>query len=158
MLQVVGISDMKTSANGEDVLVTYSLGSCVGVALYDPVARIGGMVHCMLPTSKSDPEKAQANPYMFTDTGVAVLLQEIYNMGARRDRIVAKVAGASNLLDDKGLFKIGERNYTVLRKILWKNEILIKSEDVGGTKARTLYLHIADGTTLVKSAGQEVIL
>ncbi len=67
----VDISDMKIAQNREDVIVTYSLGSCVGLTLYDPVAGIGGMIHCMLPLSKIDPEKARIKPYMFVDTGVA---------------------------------------------------------------------------------------
>ena len=142
----------------EDVLVTYSLGSCVGLALYDSVAGVGGMIHCMLPLSKIDPIKAQASPCMFVDTGVPKLLQTLFEMGATRKNIVAWVAGAASLLDEKRLFKIGDRNYTVLRKILWKNDILIAGDDVGGTKARTMYLDMAAGQARVKSAGREVVL
>jgi len=155
---IVGISEMAVSNQVADLLVTYSLGSCVGLALYDPAAQIGGLIHCMLPLSKTDVAKAQSKPAMFVDTGVPLLLQTIFDMGAERRRIVAKVAGASCLLDDKGLFKIGERNYTVLRKILWKNNILIASESVGGTIARTLSLHMDTGRTTIKSGGQEVEL
>ncbi len=155
MQLTVTISDMGISDNAEDVLVTYSLGSCVGLALYDPEVRVGGLVHCMLPLSKTDKSKAKKNPCMFVDTGVAVLLQGLFDLGAQRKRLVAKVAGASRLLDEKGMFKIGERNYTVLRKILWKNDVLIASEDVGGQKARTMYLHIETGLTIIKSGGQE---
>jgi chemotaxis protein CheD len=158
MTRTVGISDMQVSDRSTDVLVTHSLGSCVGLTLYDPVAGVGGMIHCMLPLSKIDPAKAQANPAMFTDTGVVALLEAVYRLGAERRNLLAKVAGASSLLDEKGLFKIGERNYTVLRKILWKNEILIRAEDVGGQKARTLTLYMDTGRTVVKSCGQEVEL
>ena len=70
-----------------------------------------------------------------------------------KKRLVAKVAGASRLLDEKRLFKIGERNYTVLRKILWKNDILIAAEDIGGTAPRTMVLRIADGQTVIKCNG-----
>jgi len=109
----------------------------------------------MLPLSKIDPAKAAINPQMFTDTGVPALIQAVFDIGAVRNRIVAKVAGAASLLDEKGTFKIGERNYIVLRKILWKNNILIASEETGGTIARTLYLYLNDGRTLIKSGGQE---
>jgi chemotaxis protein CheD len=149
---------MKVSSNAEDILVTYSLGSCVGLTVYDPVVRVGGMIHCMLPLSRIDPEKARANPCMFTDTGVPHLIQTVLDMGASRKRLVAKVAGAAAPLNDNGIFKIGERNYVVLRKVLWKNDILIASEDVGGTVARTLFLHIADGLTRIKSGGMETEL
>ncbi|HOX06990.1 MAG TPA: chemotaxis protein CheD [Planctomycetota bacterium] len=153
--QTVGISEMLVRSGGEDVLVTYSLGSCVGVAAYDPVARAGGLIHCMLPLSKIDAAKAAAAPAMFVDTGVPALLNALFEYGAERKRLVVKVAGASSLLDEKGLFKIGERNYTVLRKLLWKNNILIAAEDVGGQVARTMYLHMATGRTVIRSQGQE---
>jgi len=146
---------MKVSDRPDDVLVTYSLGSCIGLALFDPVACVGGMIHCMLPLSRIDPTKARANPHMFTDTGVPALVQALFDRGAERKRLVAKAAGAASLLDEKGMFKIGERNYTVLRKVLWKNNILIANEDVGGTIARTMYLHMADGRTVIKSKGKE---
>jgi len=158
VIHTVGIADMKVSNRPEDIIVTHSLGSCIGLALYDPVVRCGGLIHCMLPLSKIDPEKARVSPLMFTDTGVPALLQAVFDMGAERSRLIAKVAGAASVLDDKGLFKIGERNYTVLRKVLWKNNILIASEDVGGTTARTVYLHLETGRTVIKSRGQEVDL
>lgn len=158
MALTIGISEMRVSNNPDDVLVTYSLGSCVGLTLYDPVTRVGGMIHCMLPLSRIDPAKAAAKPEMFTDTGVPALIQAVLNLGGSRKRLVAKVAGAASPLDDKGMFKIGERNYVVLRKVLWKNEILIAAESIGGTIARTMFLHIATGTTIIKSGGQEVEL
>ena len=158
MLQSVGISDFKVSGDPEDVIITYSLGSCVGLTLYDPVAGVGGMVHCMLPLSRVNPEKAQLNPAMFTDTGVQLLIQSVYDQGAKRDRLIAKVAGGAQLLDHKHIFRIGERNYTVLRKVLWKNNILIKSEEVGGAKSRTMLLYMKDGRTTIKNKGQEVEL
>lgn len=154
----VDISDMKTARKPEDVIVTYSLGSCVGLTLYDPIAGVGGMIHCMLPLSKIDPEKARIKPYMFVDTGVAAMLGELYAMGAQRQNIIAKVAGAGSPLGREETFRIGQRNYTILRKFLWKNNILIDKEDVGGSKARTLYLYMADGRTTVKSEGKEVEL
>jgi len=149
---------MAVSDRADDVLVTYSLGSCVGLSLYDPVARIGGLIHCMLPLSKINPAKAQTNPEMFTDTGVVALLRAVLAKGAQKNRLVAKVAGAGQLLDENGLFRIGERNHTVLRKVLWKNDILIAAEDVGGTLSRTVYLHVATGQTIVKSTGRQVEL
>jgi len=154
----VDISDMKLSDKPTDVIVTYSLGSCVGVTLYDPVAGVGGMIHCMLPLSKIDPEKAKIKPYMFVDTGVSSMLGKLYAMGAQRQNIIAKVAGAGSPLGREETFRIGQRNYTILRKFLWKNNILIDKEDVGGSKARTLYLYMADGRTTVKSEGKEVEL
>ena len=155
MQLTVGISEMKVSKDPGDMLVTYSLGSCIGVALFDPDAGVGGLIHCMLPLSRLDPVKARQNPHMFTDTGIPSLIQSVLDGGGTRKRMIAKVAGAASPLNDNGMFKIGERNYTVLRKVLWKNEILIAAEDVGGTIARTLVLHIANGKTTIRSGGKE---
>jgi len=155
---IVGISDMKVSNKSSDVLVTYSLGSCVGVTLFDPVAQVGGLIHCMLPLSKIDPVKAETNPFMFTDLGIPALLKAVFDLGAERKRLVVKVAGAATMLDSKDLFKIGERNYTVIRKVLWKNNILIAAEDVAGTVPRTMFLYMDLGKTIIKSRGQEVEL
>lgn len=155
MNQIIGISEMYVSADEREVLITYSLGSCLGLTLYDPVAKVGGMIHCMLPLSSIDPEKAKKTPAMFVDTGVPALLQQVFDLGAKRNRLVVKAAGCGQLLDDKKLFKIGERNYTVLRKILWKNNILIAAEDVYGTISRTLSLHITSGLVTIKSGGKE---
>ena len=151
----VGISEMLVTQSVDDVLITYSLGSCIGVTLYDAEAKVGGLIHCMLPLSRIDPERAKRQPPMFTDTGVPALLQEVLNRGASRKRLVAKVAGAAAPLTDNGVFKIGERNYTVLRKVLWKNEILIAAEDVGGTTARTMALYMDSGKTTIRSGGVE---
>jgi chemotaxis protein CheD len=115
----VGISDMKLSGSEEDVLVTYALGSCVGVTIFDPIAGVGGMIHCMLPQSKIDPAKAEANPFMFVDTGIPEMFEAAYRLGARKERIVLKVAGGSQIMDEQGRFRIGERNTAILRKILW---------------------------------------
>lgn len=158
MQYTIGISEMRVSNCPDDVLITYSLGSCVGLAVYDPVARVGGMIHCMLPLSKIDREAAKAMPGKFVDTGVPALLQAVLDLGAKRSRLVAKVAGGSRLLDENGTFKIGERNYVVLRKVMWKNSIMIDAEDVGGTNPRTLCLHMKSGRTTVKSRGQEIDL
>jgi len=158
MNHTVGIGEMRVSSRPEDVLVTYSLGSCVGLAVYDPVACVGGLIHCMLPLSKIDLQKACANPCMFTDLGAQVLLQTVFDHGAEKRRLVVKVAGAAEALDREGVFKIGERNYTVLRKVLWKNDILIAAEDIGGTSPRTLTLYMDNGRTTVRSRGQEVEL
>lgn len=82
MRHVVVVSDMKTGKAG-DFLITHALGSCLGLAVYDPQAKVGGLLHAMLPLSKINKDKARANPYMFVDTGVPVLFKTLYNMGAR---------------------------------------------------------------------------
>ena len=151
--RTVGISEMVVERDTDNVIVTYSLGSCLGVAVYDSVARVGGMIHCMLPLSKIDPAKAQAMPAMFVDTGVPALLQACFDLGADRSRLRLSVAGAGSPLDDKHVFNIGDRNLAVLRKILWKNSLLIAAEDTGGSEPRTLYLEMKTGEVYLKARG-----
>jgi len=106
----------------------------------------------MLPLSKISPEKAAIKPGMFADTGIPLLLKSLFTMGATKDNLVLKVAGGSHLMDQNKVFNIGERNYLILRKLLWKNNMLIKSEDVGGNLSRTLRMELATGFTTVKSS------
>ena len=152
---VVGISDMKISEHPDDYIVTYSLGSCLGVTVYDPVIKVAGMIHCMLPVSSIDKDRATREPYMFVDTGIPMLLNKMLDYGAEKKRLIIKIAGCAAILDDKGMFKIGERNLTVVRKILWKNSMLIKAVDVGGAVSRTLSIDVSTGTVIIKSKGIE---
>lgn len=152
---IVGVADMRLSTEPTDMIITYSLGSCIGLTLFDSERRIGGLVHCMLPLSKIDAAKAAVNPFMFIDSGVAACLQALFDFGAQRKSLVAKVAGGAQIMDDKGLFNIGERNHTVVRKMLWKNNILISGEDVGGSAPRTMSLDLATGKTVLKIRGEE---
>ena len=101
---IVGVADMKVNADGKCVLVTYSLGSCIGVAIYDPVVRVGGLLHYMLPESSLDRIKAKKNPYMFGDTGIPLLFKETYKLGAKKNRLKVIVVGGAQILDQKGLF------------------------------------------------------
>lgn len=153
---VVGVADMKASAESGAVLVTYSLGSCLGVSVYDPETKVGGLLHLMLPESKIDREKAKANPFMFADTGLPLLFKTVYKMGGVKERLIVKLAGASQILDSAGVFNIGKRNYLSARKLLWKNNVLIKAEDIGGTIHRTVRLNVETGETTVKITGGEV--
>jgi chemotaxis protein CheD len=154
MKKIVGIADMGIAQGQNEGLITYSLGSCIGVAIYDPVALVGGLLHYMLPESQIDPQKAQKNPYMFADTGIPLLFKEAYRYGAVKNRIVVKVAGGAQILDESGFFNIGKRNYMALRKILWRNNVLIKAEDVGGQVSRTIRLDMETGKVWLKYSGE----
>lgn len=155
---IVDIAQMQISANPEDRLITYSLGSCIGVTVYDPIACVGGLIHCMLPLSSVDRNKAELKPAMFVDTGIPMLLREIFALGARKNSLIIKVAGGSQVLDKQGMFRIGERNYTVFRKVLWKNGLLTAAEDVGGDISRTMSLSMKTGDVVLKIQGQERLL
>ena len=151
---VVEVGDMKVGGR-EDLLLTLALGSCLGLMVYDPAVQVGGILHAMLPLSTINPEKAQSNPFMFVDTGVPALFKALYDLGAQKTRMIVKAAGCGNPLGKNEMFKIGERNYTVLKKLLWKNNILLESEDVGGSASRTVYLELSTGQTIINSKGKK---
>jgi chemotaxis protein CheD len=150
----VGIAEMKISSDPEDVLIAPNLGSCLGIAVYDQIRKRGGLIHCLLPLSKADPEKAAKNPFMYVDTGVTALLENLLSEGADRKQLSIVVIGGANINDESNVFEIGKRNYTVLKKILWKNNLLVRSENVGECVSRTLSLHIENGKTLMKVNGK----
>ncbi len=154
MRYTIVVGDMRTGEK-EDLLITHALGSCLGLTVYDPEIQIGGLLHAMLPLSKINREKAQTNPYMFVDTGVLSLLETLYEMGAKKSRLVVKASGCGNPMGRNEMFKIGERNYTVLKELLWKNNILLEAEDIGGTKSRTVNFDISSGMTIISSNGQK---
>lgn len=153
MTIVVNISDAKISRDAQDTIVTYSLGSCIGVALYDPVVKIGGMLHFQLPTATLDLDRSKQNPMMFADSGMQVLLREMEKHGAQKRRMKVKLAGAAQMWNDGNLFNIGRRNHAAIRKILWQYGMFVDSEDIGGTAPRNLYLSVGDGSVVIKMQG-----
>jgi len=158
MTIVVNVSDARASNDPADVLATYSLGSCIGVALYDATSRVGGLLHFQLPSSTIDPNRAAQSPLMFADTGMAHLLAQMEKLGAQKRRMKVKLCGGAQMLNDNNLFNIGRRNHAAIRKVLWQQGMLIDGEDVGGNSPRNMYLSLADGTVQVKTAGQTVTL
>jgi chemotaxis protein CheD len=180
---VVGMADCKIAASEGEELATYALGSCIGLAVYDPAARVGGLLHYMLPDSSIDPASCGDNPYKFADTGVPLLLNAIYARGGSKKRLVVLVAGAADMFDkpsglnierpsglniekphkleigNPGGLEIGKRNYQALRKLLWKAGLLIHGEAVGGNQSRTIRLEIRTGNLwLQESAGKRALL
>jgi chemotaxis protein CheD len=153
---IVGVADMRVSADRADRIVTHALGSCLGIAVHDPVRGVGGLLHLMLPLSTIDAAKAQDNPFMFVDTGVPRLFVECYRLGATKERLQLYVAGGASTPREEGedRFQIGRRNMVMLRKLLWKNGVLIHSEDVGGHASRTMELDIGTGGVTVRRDGE----
>lgn len=156
MRHVVGVGDMKVSADPSDQLITYALGSCLGITVYDPVAKVGGLLHVMLPLLTIDPKRAAENPCVFVDTGVPRLFHACYEAGALKRRVEVKVVGGAytGASEEDDYFQIGQRNVVVLRKLLWRNGVLLAAEDVGGRISRTVELDIGTGQVTVKAYGQ----
>ena len=152
-LLTVGVGDCKVSNGAEAVLATYALGSCIAVAIHDPVAGVGGLLHFMLPESSLNPDKASQSPFMFADTGIPLLFHAAYKLGAEKRRLVVRAAGGAQVMDENGVFNIGKRNHVALRKILWKAGVMVHGEEIGGTTARTVRLEVATGRFWVRGPG-----
>jgi len=152
-LLAVGVGDCKVSDAAGSVLATYALGSCIAVAIHDPVAAVGGLLHFMLPESSLNPDKASENPFMFADTGIPLLFHAAYDLGAEKRRLVVRAAGGAQVMDESGVFNIGKRNNLALRKILWRAGVMIHGEEIGGTASRTVRLEVATGRFWVRGPG-----
>lgn len=153
MKQIVGVADMKTSNIPGESIVTYSLGSCIGLVVYDHIAKAGGILHYMLPESSLDKEKAAKRPYMFADTGIPRLFKSVYQLGAKKQRMRIYVAGGAEILDQHGFFNIGKRNYMALKKMFFRNNVIIHKQDIGGNVNRTVRIEISTGDIYVKTSG-----
>jgi chemotaxis protein CheD len=152
---VVGVGDGGISRDPDSVLVTYALGSCVAVMLHDPVARVAGMLHYMLPEAAMSSENSQNRPCMFADTGIPYLLRATLEHGADKRRLVIFAAGGAQVMDDNGVFNIGKRNCLALRKALWKSGLVPHGEEIGGTEARTIRMEVGTGRVWLQPAGRE---
>jgi chemotaxis protein CheD len=155
---VIGVGACTVSADPTATLITYALGSCIAVLIYDPVTRVGGLLHYMLPESSLDEAKAKKNPYMFADTGVPLLFQNAYKLGAVRNRLQVNVLGGAQIISASDSFNIGKRNHMILRKIFWKAGILVQHEEVGGTQSRTVRLELDTGRVVMRSGQMETVL
>lgn len=157
MRQIVGVADMKVSSSPEESVITYSLGSCIGLVIYDPIVRVGGILHYMLPESSIDKQKAAAKPFMFADTGIPRLFKTAYQFGAKKQRMNIYVAGGAEILDQKGIFNIGKLNYMALKKMFFKNNVIVDRQDVGGNSNRTVRLDISTGDIYLKTSGEKEV-
>jgi chemotaxis protein CheD len=149
----VGMADLNT-VNSPGILTTLGLGSCVGICLYDTSTRISGMVHIMLPSSVQI--KNNSNQAKFADTGIVKLLEDMIKMGAKRNRIVSKIAGGAqmfNFNDTSDMMRIGARNVTATKETLKQLNIPIMAEDTGGNYGRTIELYSETGMLLIKTIG-----
>ena len=150
---VVGIGDMKLGRQ-EGTIITYALGSCIGIALYDPMIKLGALVHIMLPERVN----SDANIFKYADSGVKETLRKLYAYGAVKHRMTAKIAGGAKMFDMKGkssaMGNIGERNAQMVKRVLMQEGIRIVKEDTGANYARTMSIDLASGMVLVKTFGR----
>jgi chemotaxis protein CheD len=136
------------------VLATYALGSCIGLAVHDAQAGVGGLLHFMLPDSSIGRDGRGENPWMFADTGIPRMLEQVCARGASKRRLTVRAAGGASMMDQENIFDIGRRNYLAMRKILWKAGVMVHGEAVGGIRSRTVRLEIGSGKFLIQEAGE----
>ncbi len=147
----VKIADLAVSKN-DGVIITVGLGSCVGIALYDSAFKVAGLAHILL--SDSSMFKNQSNPAKFADTAIPLLVEQMVKLGARPNRLQAKIAGGSQLfILEGGSMAVGEKNINMVRDVLRSLRIPIVGEDLGGNVGRTMKLFVPDGKVLISTTG-----
>jgi len=157
-ITVVSMAHMEISADPAATLITYSLGSCIGVAAYDATRKVGALIHCMLPEMAIHPQKALQQPGIFVDSGLQNMFLVMAAHGCRPESLAVHAAGAGCMMDGGDAFRIGERNTAALHRILAARGIRLAAEDVGGNVSRKLSLQIGSGAVTVTSNGTERIL
>ena len=159
---VIGVSECRTSRDRDSYLVTYALGSCIGVAIYDRNSGVGGLLHFQLPDSSMDRELAESHPSMFADTGLQLLLSKITRLGGDPKRSLVRIAGGAAIIGSQRLggqgsplpgegTGVGKQNYLAIRKLLWRHGLMLEGEAVGGGQGRTLGLTLGTGEFWVTS-------
>ena len=152
----VGIADMKL-AKGSGILITYALGSCIGLCFHDPRIKLGALLHVMLPLNM---ETGRKNPLKYADTGIRETLRQMEAQGASRSRITVKIAGGAKMFEVSGgnLGNIGQRNIESVHTILRKEGIRLLGEYVGGSVARTMLFDVDSGQSCIRSYGKQDII
>lgn len=151
MQLIVSVSDAKASQTSGDCLVTYSLGSCIAVALYDPAVKVAGMLHFQLPTSSIDPIRARLCPMMFADTGLEYLIRSMEAVGCRRRNMRVALAGAAQMFDAETHFVIGRNNEAAIRRLIADNSMEITTAALGGQSPRAMTIQVDDGAVVIKT-------
>ncbi|MBE6044682.1 chemotaxis protein CheD [Clostridium thermopalmarium] len=149
----VGIADLNTAVSPKK-LITVGLGSCIGIAIYDPNNKIGGLAHIMLPDSTQF--NNITNPMKFADLAIPILLERMQKQGAIKRNLKAKIAGGAsmfNFSDKSMIMDIGNRNSISVKKVLKELDIPIISEDIGGNKGRTMIFDTTNGVVQIKTVG-----
>lgn len=154
----VGMADYKTSKT-PDILMTAGLGSCIGICIHDPVEKVGGMAHIMLPTSSGKPGE---NLSKYANTAVELMIQDILSLGAKKIRLQAKIAGGAQMFSFPGksnVLKIGDRNAEAVEVELKRLGIPLRVADVGGSFGRTIHFDVGTGDLKVRTInhGEKVI-
>jgi chemotaxis protein CheD len=157
---VVGIADCAVTSNPSETLITYALGSCIAITIYDPLMRVAGLVHYLLPDATFESGRGEKNPFLCADTAIPLLLQRARQAGADKRRLVVHLVGGAQVIDDNGVFQIGQRNCLAARRILSKAGVPIQGEETGGSVSRSVRMEVDTGRVWVREgtgAGKEML-
>lgn len=158
---VVGLAEALCSANPNDVLVAYALGSCIGLALWDPAAKVGCLAHVLLPGPPGGKLENGRYPAKFADSAVKYLIEQIGLLGGKKENLTAKIAGGATIIKGISLHDgdIGRANALAVTRSLREHGIEVKSAEVGGTTGKTMRLYISSGDVTVASvsSGERLI-
>ena len=161
---VVGIGEFAVSNDRASVIVTHALGSCIAVCVWDPAAKVAGLIHVLLPDSRINPARASEQPAAFADTGVPLLFRTAYEYGVDKKRCHVRLVGGADITRaaagiaaagaGKDAASVGKRNLLAVRSLLWRNGVLVQKEAVGGNDPRTVAMDVSDGTLQISSGGE----
>lgn len=153
----VGLGELQISNNPNHILACYGLGSCIGLAAYDPHLKIGGMLHIVLPSGKGFINNKSI--FKFADTGIPAMIEEMSKIGASTNNLIIKIAGGARMVNgvNNGFMDIGEKNIESVYFTIHKLGMKIHAEDIRGNWGRSMWLHIGSGQILVKTLSQKII-
>ena len=161
---VVGIGEYAVSNDRASVILTHALGSCIAVCLWDPAAKVAGLIHVLLPDSRINPARAGEQPAAFADTGLPLLFRTAYEYGVDKKRCQVRLVGGADITGagsaaagaGKDAGSVGKRNLLAVRSLLWRNGVLVQKEAVGGSEPRTVSMDVGDGSLKISSGGETV--
>jgi chemotaxis protein CheD len=150
---IVGVADLKESKNSQGVIVTYALGSCLGVTCYDPFCRVGGMLHAMMADSRGSHQVAPARA-MFLDTGIPDLIQRVIDLGGNPRLFLFKIFGGAQTIQANTFFNIGNKNIKMMEAIATQLRLQVRVWEVGGHQNRTIRFYLRDGSVKLRTPSQ----
>jgi chemotaxis protein CheD len=154
-MTAVNCSEMKISSNPVETLVAFSIGSGIGMTIHDSVGGVGGVLNFILPDStKANGTSPAKAPFMFADTGISAFLRALFDQGAKTENLKVVIAGGAHIMDQTGIFNIGQKNLDALKTNLGEHDIKIHHEAVGGSQSRTISLEIGSGKSIIKTLGE----
>ena len=158
VMTAVNFGELKISCNPAETLVAFSIGSGIGISIYDPIKQAGGLLNFVLPdSSMMPPSKARIHPLMFADTGLDAFWNALQDIGLRNENVKIVVVGGARIMDQTAAFNIGNKNHQVVTSFLNQRNLAIHHADIGGFFLRTLRLNMSNGDNLIQTLGQSEV-